>query len=291
MFVADFDCRNELATLTRTDVDAAFKRITIFFDASLAKDLSKELEVKSPEYGLSRQIADRKASIRQLNLILVSERRISDRIQNLPDSETVGIPTSYHIWDISRLQRQRSSRSHKEALALDFVSMFGEGIPCLPAHLGSETYQSYLIVMPADVLSALYEKFGARLLEQNVRTFLQARGKVNQGIRTTILTEPGMFFAYNNGITATAQSVKVEATPSGLKITRIQDLQIVNGGQTTASLFHTRRKDKASLSGIFVQMKLSVIDSDERVSTSCEYGTRKESTLLLNRLSLSSRQP
>jgi AIPR protein len=263
LFVADFDCRNELATLTRTDVDAAFKRITSFFDASLAKELSKELEVTSPEYGLSRQIADRKASIRQLNLILVSERTISDRIQNLPDSETVGIPTSYHIWDISRLQRQRSSRSHKEALDLDFVSMFGEGIPCLPAHLGSETYQSYLIVMPADVLSALYEKFGARLLEQNVRTFLQARGKVNQGIRTTILTEPGMFFAYNNGITATAQSVEVEATPSGLKITRIQDLQIVNGGQTTASLFHTRRKDKASLLGIFVQMKLSVIDSDE----------------------------
>lgn len=263
LFVADFDCRNELATLTRTDVDAAFKRITSFFEASLTKELSKELEVTSPEYGLSRQIADRKGSIRQLNLILVSERTISDRIQNLPDSETVGIPTSYHIWDISRLQRQRSSRSHKEALDLDFVSMFGEGIPCLPAHLGSETYQSYLIVMPADVLSALYEKFGARLLEQNVRTFLQARGKVNQGIRTTILNEPGMFFAYNNGITATAQSVEVEATTSGLKITRIQDLQIVNGGQTTASLFHTRRKDKASLSGIFVQMKLSVIDSDE----------------------------
>jgi AIPR protein len=263
LFVADFDCRNELATLTRTDVDAAFKRITSFFEASLTKELSKELEVTSPEYGLSRQIADRKASIRQLNLILVSERTISDRIQNLPDSEILSIPTSYHIWDISRLQRQRSSRSHKEALDLDFVSMFGEGIPCLPAHLGSETYQSYLIVMPADVLSALYEKFGARLLEQNVRTFLQARGKVNQGIRTTILTEPGMFFAYNNGITATAQSVEVEATSSGLKITRILDLQIVNGGQTTASLFHTRRKDKASLSGIFVQMKLSVIDSDE----------------------------
>ena len=263
LFVADFDCRNQLATLTRTDVDAAFKRITSFFEASLTKELSKELEITSPEYGLSRQIADRKASIRQLNLILVSERTISDRIQNLPDNKVADIPTSYHIWDISRLQRQRSSRSHKEALDLDFVSMFGDGIACLPAHLGSETYQSYLIVMPADVLSALYEKFGARLLEQNVRTFLQARGKVNQGIRTTILTEPGMFFAYNNGITATAQSVEVEATPSGLKITRILDLQIVNGGQTTASLFHTRRKDKASLAGIFVQMKLSVIDSDE----------------------------
>lgn len=266
LFVADFECRSELATLTRTDVDAAFKRLASFFEASAAKGLSKDLEVTSPEYGLSRQIADRKDGIRQLNLILVSERAISDRIQSLPDSEIQGIPTRYHIWDISRLHRQRSSRSHKEPLDLDFTEMFGTGIPCLPAHLGSGTYQSYLMVMPAEVISGLYAKFGARLLEQNVRTFLQARGKVNKGIRTTILTEPGMFFAYNNGITATAQSVEVADTGSGLEITRILDLQIVNGGQTTASLFHTRRKDKADLANIFVQMKLSVIDSDESES-------------------------
>lgn len=266
LFVADFDCRSELVTVTRTDVDAAFKRLASFFEASVAKGLSKDLEVTSPEYGLSRQIADRKGSIRQLNLILVSERAISDRIQSLPDGEIQGVPTSYHIWDISRLHRQRSSKSHKEPLDLDFIDIIGSGIPCLPAHLGSGTYQSYLMVMPAEVISGLYEKFGARLLEQNVRTFLQARGKVNKGIRTTILTEPGMFFAYNNGITATAQKVEVDDTDSGLKITRILDLQIVNGGQTTASLFHTRRKDKANLANIFVQMKLSVIDSDQSES-------------------------
>ena len=266
LFMADFDSRSELSTLTRTDVDAAFKRLASFFEASAAKGLSTDLEVTSPEYGLSRQIADRKGSIRQLNLILVSERAISDRIQSLPDGEIQGIPTRYSIWDISRLHRQRSSRSHKEPLDLDFTEMFGAGIPCLPAHLGSGTYQSYLMVMPAEVISGLYAKFGARLLEQNVRTFLQARGKVNKGIRTTILTEPGMFFAYNNGITATAQSVEVADTGSGLEITRILDLQIVNGGQTTASLFHTRRKDKADLANIFVQMKLSVIDSDQSES-------------------------
>ena len=266
LFVADLDCRSELVTVTRTDVDAAFKRLASFFEASVAKGLSKDLEVTSPEYGLSRQIADRKGSIRQLNLILVSERAISDRIQSLPDGEIQGVPTSYHIWDISRLHRQRSSKSHKEPLDLDFTDIIGSGIPCLPAHLGSGTYQSYLMVMPAEVISGLYEKFGARLLEQNVRTFLQARGKVNKGIRTTILTEPGMFFAYNNGITATAQKVEVDDTDSGLKITRILDLQIVNGGQTTASLFHTRRKDKANLANIFVQMKLSVIDSDQSES-------------------------
>lgn len=263
LFIADFDSRTELASLTRTDVDAAFRRVENFFEASLRKDLAADLEVTSPEYGLARQIADRKGLIRHLNLILVSERTLSDRIQALPDSDCAGVPASFHVWDISRLHRQHSARSHKEALDLDFQSMFGTGISCLPAHLGTDAYQSYLIVMPGDILSALYEKYGARLLEQNVRTFLQARGKVNQGIRTTILTEPGMFFAYNNGITATAQSVETSQGSDGLQITRITDLQIVNGGQTTASLFHTRRRDKADLSRIFVQMKLSVIDSDE----------------------------
>ncbi|MBY5883411.1 AIPR family protein [Rhizobium leguminosarum] len=263
LYVSDFASRDELATLTRTEMEAAFKRVANFLTASLTKNLAGSLDITTPEYGLAKQIADRKSLIRHVNLILVSERTLSARIQAVPDAETAGIPTSFHIWDISRLHRQRSSRSHKEALNLDFEAMFGTGILCLPAHLGTDAYQSYLIVMPGDILSALYEKFGARLLEQNVRTFLQARGKVNQGIRTTILTEPGMFFAYNNGITATAQGVEARQTDAGLQITRITDLQIVNGGQTTASLFHTRRRDKASLAQIFVQMKLSVIDSEE----------------------------
>ncbi|MFZ5759845.1 MAG: AIPR family protein [Thermodesulfobacteriota bacterium] len=263
LFVADFDCRGELASLTRTEVEAAFKRAVNFFEASQNKRLYEELEVTSPEYGLSHQIADRKGLIRQVSFFLLSERMLSDRIQTVEGNEVSGIPAAYHIWDISRLQRQRSSRGRKEPLDFDFQAMFGTGVPCLPAYLGSAAYQSYLVVMPAEILSGLYEKFGARLLEQNVRCFLQARGKVNQGIRSTILNEPHMFFAYNNGITATAQEVETGMSESGLEITRIRDLQIVNGGQTTASLFHTRRKDKAPLHNIFVQMKLAVIDSEQ----------------------------
>ncbi|MCH4296331.1 AIPR family protein [Shewanella sp. 3B26] len=261
LFVADFDSRTELISLSKTELEAVFKRVVKFFEASVCKNLAADLEVTSPEYGLARQIEDRKSGVRQINLILFSERALSERIQTLPDAELAGIAATYHIWDISRLHRLRSSRNHKESLDLDLVSMFGSGIGCLPAHLGVETYQSYLMAMPGNMLATLYERFGARLLEQNVRTFLQARGNVNKGIRATILGEPTMFFAYNNGITATAQSVETERTECGLIITRISDLQIVNGGQTTASLFHTRKRDKADLSEIYVQMKLSVIDS------------------------------
>jgi len=261
LFVADFEGRRELGTLTRTDVEAALKRVANFLEGSLAGTL--EPDVTTPEYGLARQIADRRTLLRQVNFFLASERVLSDRFQSLPDSEVSGLRATWHVWDMARLQRQRSSRGHKEPLNIDFEAMFGTGIPFLPANLGSDSYQSYLIVMPAPVLASLYDRYSARLLEQNVRTFLQARAQVNKGIRATILNEPHMFFAYNNGITATAQQVETRLTATGLQIVRITDLQIVNGGQTTASLFHTQRRDKADLSGIFVQMKLSVVDSQQ----------------------------
>ena len=261
LFIADFDCRRTLETLTRTDVDAAFKRVANFFEASLQGTL--EPDVTTPEYGLVRQIAGRRPMLRQVNFYLTSERVLSDRFQASPDGDVGGIRATYHIWDMARFQRQRSSRGHKEPLDIDFVELFGNGIACLPANLGSDSYKSYLIVMPAPILAALYERYSARLLEQNVRTFLQARAQVNKGIRATIMNEPQMFFAYKIGITATEQEGETRTSDRGLEIVRMTDLQIVNGGQTTASLFHTQRRDKADLSGIFVQMKLSVIDSEQ----------------------------
>ncbi len=263
LFIADFDSRTELATLTQTNVLAIFKRLANFLEASKEKELHRGLEETSPEYGLAREIADRHSHIRQARFFLFSERTLSERLQALEDDSIADVPISYHVWDVSRLHRQQTSRGHKEALDLDLVDMFGDGVSCLPAHFGRDAYPSYLIVIPGEMLSRLYDTYGSRLLEQNVRTFLQARGKVNKGIRTTILAEPGMFFAYNNGITATAQEVKTRTTDSGLQITRILDLQIVNGGQTTASLFHTARRDNASLEQVFVQMKLSVVESED----------------------------
>ena len=104
--------------------------------------------------------------------------------------------------------------------------------------LASETndYKAYLCNIPGIVLATLYNKYGGRLLEGNVRSFLQVRGKVNKGIRATILNEPDKFFAYNNGIAATAYDVKRETIDGMQYITEISSLQIVNGGQTTASL-------------------------------------------------------
>ena len=129
----------------------------------------------------------------------------------------------------------------------------------------TDAYQSYLMVMPGKMLAMLYDEYGARLLEQNVRCFLQFRGNVNKGIRNTIRNDPEMFFAYNNGITATAEDIDFEQSNEGLKIRKLKNLQIVNGGQTTASIFSAKKKDKMDLGKIFVQVKLSIVDPERSV--------------------------
>lgn len=260
LFVADFDSRSELESLTRTEVDSAYRRVEKFFNACATKALAEELEITSSEYGLARLIADRLEDIYLIRLFLVSERNLSDRVQEtIEDRKIAGKIVKHEApWDISMLHRVRSSRAHKEPLDIDLLEKFGKTLPFLPAHLQNTVYKSYLLVVPGDVLVSLYGDYGARLMEQNVRTFLQVRGDVNKGIRETILKQPEMFFAYNNGVTATAQEVEVDESSGGIR--RIRDLQIVNGGQTTASLFHAQKRDKARLSKVFVQMKLSVID-------------------------------
>ncbi len=263
LFIVDFANRENLESLTRTDVEGIFKRLENFFTASAEKELFYDLEETSRGYGLARDISEREHSLAKVNFYLLSERRLSEKLQAIDDKQRGKKMFTYHVWDISRLYRVETSRGKKEELVIDFNEMFGRGIQCLLAHIDSADYESYLLVMPGEILGDLYGRYGSRLLEQNVRCFLQARGKVNKGIRATIMNDPDMFFAYNNGITATAKEVVTEKHDDGIYIKKIRDLQIVNGGQTTASIFHTNKKDKASLHNIFVQMKLSVVDVEK----------------------------
>ncbi len=264
LFVADFDFRTKLESLTKTETDAIFNRVTNFFTSCRQKQLHEDLEESAPEYGLARQISEQK-TITKINIIIISERSLSSRLGSIPDQLICNINTSFHIWDMSRLFMQQSSKGQRESLDIDLIEKYNAGISCLKANMGKGKRDSYLAVVPGKILASLYKDFGTRLLEQNVRVFLQARSKINRDIRATIVNEPDMFFAYNNGITATADEVTLSNNGSGFEISRIKNLQIVNGGQTTASIFHTHRldSDKFSIDDIYVQMKLTVISSDD----------------------------
>ena len=265
LFISDFSNSDELTSLTKTEIETAFRRLENFFINSLKDNFYPKLEETSPGYGLAYEIYTRRNDLSIIRLFLLSNGVLSSRIQSLESKRYGRYDLSYNVWDISRLHRLLSSRKGKEDIVIDMVEIFGEPLPCLPAHLDTEAYQSYLMVMPGNMLAHLYERYGARLLEQNVRCFLQFRGNVNKGIRNTILNEPEMFFAYNNGITVTAENVDVEQSNGTVRIKQLTNLQIVNGGQTTASIFSARKKDKKDLCKIFVQVKLSIVDSERSI--------------------------
>ncbi len=172
-----------------------------------------------------------------------------------------------HTWDVSRLFKINASNSIHEPIEIEFqnFSENGKGLQCLQVPSIDEMYDCYLAIIPGEILAKLYNEYSNELLESNVRAFLGQAGKFNKGIRDTIRSKPQMFLPYNNGITATAESVETKFIDNQLVITKLYDFQIVNGGQTTASLYHTQKKFKdVDLSKIFVQMKLTVIKDKEQ---------------------------
>lgn len=278
MIIANFDGGANPSTVTQTAAKAEFSKLIGFIEEALAGNDDHLPADEDPATDFSEILQQHKDSISRFRLYLVTDGLLSDRIRDWPESTIAGIPTEFHIWDISRFHSALSSRSGREALTVDFGEIVDGGIPCLHASLNQSRYSGYLCVIPGETLAKIYETYGSRLLEGNVRSFLGKTGKVNKAIRETVLNKPEMFFAFNNGISATATSVYIENFGDGARLIKATDLQIVNGGQTTASLAFAKRKDGADLTGIFVQMKLSVVSeelSGELIPKISEYSNKQ----------------
>ncbi|WP_417784699.1 AIPR family protein [Tenacibaculum sp.] len=191
-----------------------------------------------------------------------SENKI--KLKGIDESLSINL----HVWDINRFFRINETNSSREPIEINFTDFLNDnkqGVQCLKVPSIDELYDCYLAIIPGYVLANLYKEFSNELLESNVRAFLGQAGKYNKGIRDTIREKPQMFLPYNNGITATANEVETKFINNQLFITKLNDFQIVNGGQTTASLYHTQKKYKdADLNSISVQMKLTVIKDIEK---------------------------
>lgn len=264
LVVAIYNGMREISTVTKIEVDKSAKRISNFFKNAVYKDYAKEIEESSEIFQLAHTLAeskDIKDTLVRVNAIILTDGIYTGET---PANQTIyGYPIFYKVVDLNYLYNI-SEKSHVP-IEIDFKAD-GYKIPCIQSPTLNDEYQSYLAIIPGGALVNIYERFGSRLLEQNVRSFLQFTGKVNSGIRKTILTEPHMFLAFNNGIAATADSLEIEIANdgNGYFITKVNDLQIVNGGQTTASIYHTWKKDKKDVSEIYIQVKLSVIKNKEK---------------------------
>lgn len=274
LVVCDFVLSDEPQTITSDGIKKQLRRLADFVIAANKREFRDGLEITSNGFIVSDLVARAWKNINKIKLILVTNRINKARTDAQPIGSFGDIPVTSNVWDLSRIQRFVSSGQTREDLVIDFADDFGEPIPVLKASFDGAPLDSFLAVVPAIQLAAIYDKWGARLLEANVRTFLQARGKVNQGIRDTIRNEPEMFFSYNNGLSATADSVEIADLGEGLLLMSAENFQIVNGGQTTASIHAAKKASAEKLKDVFVQMKLTVVppgSSEEIVPSISKY--------------------
>lgn len=261
LFIADYSGDELSPRLAKSEANQLFERLYTFLDESINGRLKEEIEISTPAYDFVERLNYLLPNIRKFRLFIITDKEMSEAISKFPFGTFNDIPIEYHIWDMKRFYRALGTGNGYEPVEIDFKSYTKKGISCLEANdVSNEKFKCYLCVLPGNVLADIYDEYGSRLLEGNVRSFLTTKVAVNRNIRSTILgEEKNMFFAYNNGIAATASEVIFDNTAQGQYITSIKNLQIVNGGQTTASLSNARFRDKVNLDGIFVQMKLTVI--------------------------------
>lgn len=256
IFISNYKGEYPPKKMSKNDVEKQFALSLSFFERAI-KGYYQELEESSPAFDLAITIYENKDNIKKIDLFLLTD--CVSATEYKPDEIFQNYRISYNIWDIQRFYRSRNSENRHGSIEIDFVKEFGNSIPCLPIPQQNQYYEIYMAFFSGEVLSNIYDKYGSKLIERNVRSFLQAKGNVNKEIRDTIKKEPEMFLAYNNGISVIAEEVEIEHFENGrCGIRRVVDFQIVNGCQTTASIYRAVSRDKEDISKIFVQVKLTV---------------------------------
>jgi hypothetical protein len=247
-------------TVSRADVQRAFRRARAFWIRCRDRRYYDELEESSAAWDMAFQLHRTAPTIQRVRTFLLTDGLA--RVEWVEPETVDGIEYRESVWDLTRLWRTETAGQRGEPIEVDFIARFGVALPALSAPRAAEDFRAFLAVIPGRMLAEIYDEYGSRLLERNVRSFLQFTGKVNKGMRDTIRTEPAHFLAFNNGISATASRVELVALPAGgVGIAAIRDLQIVNGGQTTASV-HRAMRTGADVDAIAVQAKITEVNGD-----------------------------
>ena len=262
LFVSVFLNAAEAIKVPAEEVRKAVEQAVRYFDAAL-KGLHLSLQPGTEAFGMTRRIHELGPNTERVRVFVLTDGTTTLGRDKLPDRAIGNIQVRFEVWDAERLARATNSGRAQEPIDIEVGEFHDGSVRCirLPEIVGE--YAAWVAILPGEFLSRIYDRFSARLLERNVRSFLQAKGKVNRGIRDTIRKEPGRFMAYNNGISITADEVDAQRGEDGdMVLTRIRGMQIVNGGQTTASIHRAAKVDKADLSRVFLQAKITVIPAD-----------------------------
>lgn len=241
---------------TKTAVEQCLRFLTLCAEGKMAPKLDPSSDVRSLAETLQAIYSD----LEQVRVYVITDRVAKSK--SFKTRDVGGKAVRLEVMDIERLHRHWSEGKPRDELVVDFTQVSGAPLPCVFVPGENDDYDYAMTAIPGEALRLLYEKFGARLLEANVRSFLSVRGKgVNAGIQATLRTAPERFMAYNNGIVIVADETFLGKTVDGsIGITWLKGLQIVNGGQTTASLYFTKKKyPDTDLSRVRVPAKIIVM--------------------------------
>ena len=241
---------------TKTAVEQCLRFLTLCAEGKMAPKLDPSSDVRSLAETLQAIYSD----LEQVRVYVITERVAKSK--SFKTRDIGGKAVRLEVMDIERLHRHWSEGKPRDELVVDFTQVSGAPLPCVFVPGESDDYDYAMTAIPGEALRLLYERFGARLLEANVRSFLSVKGKgVNAGIQATLRTAPERFMAYNNGIVIVADEAFLGRTGDGSAgITWLKGLQIVNGGQTTASLYFTKKKyPDTDLSRVRVPAKIIVM--------------------------------
>lgn len=313
LFISDFENSLNPSNLTSTQIDKLYWMMYNYLDEvyygdisqycddsddclKLGKLIKKRFDAMNDDPNLLLKIkfyilTDKNIGTRLLDADLLgndplnkTKRKSTKTNKKIKKSEFAGKPLEINIWNTERFYELETLNSN-EPISIDFKEDFNyEGIPCLKGNIGENLgYSAYIAIIPGKLLADIYIEYGSKVLEGNVRAFLGTNAKkgVNRGIKNTINTEPTKFFTYNNGVAATAADIELETKNGELLITNVVDLQIINGGQTTATLAEAvlKKSENMELKGIYVPMKITVIEDRE---TEDEDGVRFYDSMVQN---------
>lgn len=264
--------RDTVNTLTNTRITDLYTRMRNFLDEAINGKMSDYCDDSDPAIILAKEFRKKigkgmlDTEILRFKFYILSNSVLSKQVKNVAQENFLERPVELNIWTLERMFQTFTSDA-SEIVEFDTKDFDCDGIQYLKADLGDDSdYDAYLGIVPGKFLADIYLKYGSKLLQGNVRAFLSVRGKVNKGIRSTIINNPENFFTYNNGIAIVARSIGFSADKT--KITHFKDLQIINGGQTTASLANAiiRKEDKKGMENLFVPMKLTVLNVENDMS-------------------------
>ncbi len=249
-------------SVPRADAEKHFKLLRGFLRRALDGWHTK-LEPSDQAFVAMNAIHGAKDALTTVRLFFLTDGVVKSG--EIEQEQMDGLELRYVFWDLDKLSRLQVG--DREVIELDFAANYGGPVAALETEVSTGEYRTYLAFLPATVLAKIYGEHGQRLLERNVRAFLSAKGKINKGLQQTLKEAPHRFLAYNNGLCCTAAAVEVDSGKNGHTLLRsVRDFQIVNGGQTTASIYHAMKREQTDVSGVVVQVKLTVLKDPERVA-------------------------